>query len=306
MLTNLKEYEAADDVLKECLPPVVNSLLSILPMFLQAQIEIQNALLAHCYTTLHNYCQDHSLPSPAPELDEIVAMFHADFDSLRKEAEQGLRMIAQGKSIHQSMDQNGGDRKKSYSGLNIRNGISNRRGSSQASVPTKSTISSPYNRNGRSPSPQPPPPGEKPRMGSYSSTNSLPITRTNTDGITRWPSGGVSPYAHNSSAGSEDDYFSGARPTGTGNPYSSTPMTPGSIAGKKKPPPPPPKKFPSQQMAQYVTALYDFDGQGEGDLAFREGDRIKVVKKTESEMDWWEGELRGRKGAFPANYCKAE
>ena len=55
---------------------------------------------------------------------------------------------------------------------------------------------------------------------------------------------------------------------------------------------------------QYVTALFDFEGQAEDDLPFREGDRIKVVKKTESTDDWWEGELKGRQGNFPANYVQ--
>jgi hypothetical protein len=80
-------------------------------------------------------------------------------------------------------------------------------------------------------------------------------------------------------------------------------MSPNPAAGKKKPPPPPPKKIGSFQ-AEYVTAMYDFDGTNDGDLTFREGDRIKVVKKTASSQDWWEGELRGQKGSFPANYCK--
>lgn len=75
-------------------------------------------------------------------------------------------------------------------------------------------------------------------------------------------------------------------------------------AAKKKPPPPvPAKRMPSFQ-AQFVTALYDFEGQNPGDLAFREGDRIKVVKKTDSVDDWWDGELRGVVGAFPANYVQ--
>jgi hypothetical protein len=50
--------------------------------------------------------------------------------------------------------------------------------------------------------------------------------------------------------------------------------------------------------------MYDFDGTNEGDLTFREGDRIRVIKKTNSSHDWWEGEVRGVKGSFPANYCK--
>lgn len=75
-------------------------------------------------------------------------------------------------------------------------------------------------------------------------------------------------------------------------------------AGKKKPPPPPPKRIPSTQ-GFFVTALYDFTGEGEGDLSFKEGDRIKVVKKTGSTDDWWDGELKGSQGSFPANYCQA-
>lgn len=72
---------------------------------------------------------------------------------------------------------------------------------------------------------------------------------------------------------------------------------------KKKPPPPPPSRAASSP-AIFVTALYDFGGQGAGDLAFRAGDQIRVLKKTESTDDWWDGELRGVKGSFPANYCE--
>ena len=54
----------------------------------------------------------------------------------------------------------------------------------------------------------------------------------------------------------------------------------------------------------FVTALYDFGGQGEGDLVFQQGDRIRVLKRTDSTDDWWEGELRGVKGSFPANYVE--
>lgn len=74
------------------------------------------------------------------------------------------------------------------------------------------------------------------------------------------------------------------------------------IKEKKKPPPPPPKRMVSQFL--YAEALYDFQGQNQGDLSFREGDQIQVVKKTDSTDDWWEGKLNGVKGSFPANYCK--
>ena len=74
-------------------------------------------------------------------------------------------------------------------------------------------------------------------------------------------------------------------------------------AGKKKPPPPPAKRILSTQ-GFWVTAVYDFTGEGHSDLSFKEGDRIKVIKKTDSTDDWWEGELKGVHGSFPANYCQ--
>jgi hypothetical protein len=36
-----------------------------------------------------------------------------------------------------------------------------------------------------------------------------------------------------------------------------------------------------------VVAQYAFVGQGGGDLSFREGDRIKVVKRTGTDQDWY-------------------
>ncbi|CEL00512.1 hypothetical protein ASPCAL00112 [Aspergillus calidoustus] len=76
------------------------------------------------------------------------------------------------------------------------------------------------------------------------------------------------------------------------------------LVGKKKPPPPPPKPRSASSHASFVTALYDFGGQSVGDLAFQTGDRIRVLKKTDSTDDWWEGELHGTRGSFPANYVE--
>lgn len=69
-------------------------------------------------------------------------------------------------------------------------------------------------------------------------------------------------------------------------------------ATKKRPPPPPKPKV------HLVTALYDFQGQSEDDLVFYVGDKIRVIEKTGSSNDWWQGELRGMKGYFPANYVE--
>ncbi|KAJ3343095.1 hypothetical protein HDU83_005821 [Entophlyctis luteolus] len=51
-----------------------------------------------------------------------------------------------------------------------------------------------------------------------------------------------------------------------------------------------------------VTAMYDFDGQREGDLSFRTGDTITVLQKNAN--DWWVGRIGGREGVFPANYVQ--
>lgn len=48
-----------------------------------------------------------------------------------------------------------------------------------------------------------------------------------------------------------------------------------------------------------MTAVYDFVAQAEGDLSFSAGDKIELVKRTDSEEDWWTGRLNGVEGVFP-------
>lgn len=116
------------------------------------------------------------------------------------------------------------------------------------------------------------------------------------------PINGRSPSA-SAALNAGNDYFKPSldRKTSAGSFASSVA---GIAAGKKKPPPPVPAKRLASQQTQFVTALYDFDGQNAGDLAFREGDKIRVIKKTDSTDDWWEGENRGKTGSFPANYVQ--
>ncbi|KAI9673012.1 MAG: hypothetical protein M1817_003176 [Caeruleum heppii] len=51
-------------------------------------------------------------------------------------------------------------------------------------------------------------------------------------------------------------------------------------------------------------ALYAFDGDQPGDLSFKKGDIIDIVKRTESTNDWWTGKVDGREGIFPSNYVE--
>ena len=48
-------------------------------------------------------------------------------------------------------------------------------------------------------------------------------------------------------------------------------------------------------------AIYDYEGEAEGDLSFKEGDLIQV---TAQEGEWWTGVLRGVSGIFPSNYVQ--
>ncbi|KAI9812749.1 MAG: hypothetical protein M1827_004505 [Pycnora praestabilis] len=294
----LEEYHAADDHLKSTLPPLISAAFAILPHILAAQVMTQNTLLGQYYTILHGYCQDERFPSPPPPMQEVISAWDADFKPLQYELETGINCIARGKAVQQSMKMEDQIHGGSVTGLNIRNGFAQRRASSQ--TPLQKPSVSPHRISPGSSSPEL---SLKPKIGSLPSPSSSAMLSPPT-----YPSGAMSNspkeyqtpniYSH-SPAGPRADYFSRDR-----NPSSSS-ISSSAAAAKKKPPPPPPvKRFPSNQGI-WVTAQYDFEGQSGGDLNFKEGDKIKVIKKTDSLEDWWEGELHGIKGSFPANYCKA-
>ncbi|KAH8763159.1 hypothetical protein F5883DRAFT_423570 [Diaporthe sp. PMI_573] len=53
-----------------------------------------------------------------------------------------------------------------------------------------------------------------------------------------------------------------------------------------------------------AVALYTFEAEQPGDLGFKKGDVITVLKKTESDNDWWTGMVGTKHGTFPSNYVK--
>lgn len=61
---------------------------------------------------------------------------------------------------------------------------------------------------------------------------------------------------------------------------------------------------PSHPRGPKAIALYSFDGEQSGDLPFRKGDVITIIKKSDSQDDWWTGSLNGKEGIFPANYVE--
>jgi hypothetical protein len=53
-----------------------------------------------------------------------------------------------------------------------------------------------------------------------------------------------------------------------------------------------------------AVALFNFEADQPGDLGFKKGDVITVLKKTNSDNDWWTGMIGTRQGIFPSNYVK--
>ncbi|KAF9900136.1 hypothetical protein EC991_007836 [Linnemannia zychae] len=88
------------------------------------------------------------------------------------------------------------------------------------------------------------------------------------------------------------------------NPMNSSIANNKSASFSRNAPPPPAPPPPMSAKPSFVTALYDYTGEQATDLSFKKGDRITVVRKTESTNDWWTGKLNGREGAFPANYVQ--
>ncbi|OTB07336.1 hypothetical protein M426DRAFT_20044 [Hypoxylon sp. CI-4A] len=311
-----EEFNIADTHLRDTLPPLVSATFSLIPPLIEGVVVIQNKLLALYYTCLHNYCQDYDFPSPPPPMETVISTWSADFEPAKREVES-ITCIATGKAVRQPMklpddltnldnsndNETDGQKQSTFSiGENgFRRTASGLIGSSSNNappptgprpnrVPSSNSLASLQSSNGAPPRPS-------------FATNLHPTDFTTASRLGQTPTPSISP----GSTQPRTDYF--GRPstasTTASNTSLSTAVSAASIAvKKKKPPPPPPKRIGSTRPEEFVTAQYPFTGQSAGDLSFREGDRIKIVKKTGTDQDWWVGELDGVKGSFPANYCK--
>ncbi|PYH41752.1 BAR and SH3 domain-containing protein [Aspergillus saccharolyticus JOP 1030-1] len=434
----VEDYNAADEHLRHCLPPLIAAAFSLLPRLLAAQIELQNTMLARYYTVVLEYSQDEQFPVPAPPMEHIVEDWERAHLPVQQEVEN-FASIANGRTVRMSpVDEHPRNGHSFISRpVNVVSSYCRSPGAHEdtpppkpprpvspnpAAMPRKLPPPAPPAAQSKLP-PMPPPPAydtkprpnletkpkpiprPKPQLSAAASTSSLnllssssqhlspqasvPATSASSPAAESYvsaaesihsPSPGVSSVAARadyfsrnsnnnnnnhqytspaasaaaavspglSSVAARADYYSrsdshgrlspnvsastlspaaaGVSPglssiASRGNHFSRSnsnnrqpspspsraAVSPGTstlLAGKKKPPPPPPPPRMNSQNALFVTALYDFGGQGAGDLSFREGDRIRVLKKTESTDDWWEGELRGVKGSFPANYVE--
>jgi len=64
------------------------------------------------------------------------------------------------------------------------------------------------------------------------------------------------------------------------------------------------RRAEANEAGEKAVALFTFEGQQGGDLAFRKGDIITIVKRSNSRDDWWTGRKAGVEGIFPANYVE--
>ena len=60
-----------------------------------------------------------------------------------------------------------------------------------------------------------------------------------------------------------------------------------------------PKPTAASIDSDQAIALYAFDADQPGDLAFKKGDIITIVKRTTNPTDWWTGKIGDRTGIFP-------
>ncbi|KAI1141646.1 DUF500-domain-containing protein [Hypoxylon sp. FL0543] len=102
------------------------------------------------------------------------------------------------------------------------------------------------------------------------------------------------------SRGHNDDYVYRDRPASMGVFQEEKKTGPGRPAAPKP-------NFASKQALMKkneAVALFNFEPDQPGDLGFKKGEIITVLKKTDSDNDWWTGMIGSRHGIFPSNYVK--
>ncbi|KAK4150947.1 hypothetical protein C8A00DRAFT_45743 [Chaetomidium leptoderma] len=302
-----EEFGIADEHLRHTLPPIINAAFNLVPPLLSNLVMIQNRLLGLYYTTLNAYCEDFGFPSPPPPMQDVIDTWNDALGPIRSEIET-ISFIGRGRAVQQPMS-NGSGPTPGSSPIPI-NGA-RRTPSGLISGPQARTLRVPsMPREGRT---TPSPSSSYKRPDYLNATDFTTATILGGSSISRSAGGGDTTPA--SQQQQQRDYFSPMhqqqqqqqqqqRRSPSPAMISTNGGGLGLGLGKKKPPPPPPKKRAAlSQPDEWVVAQYAFAGQGGGDLSFQQGDRIRVVKKTGTDQDWWVGELGGAKGNFPANYC---
>lgn len=105
------------------------------------------------------------------------------------------------------------------------------------------------------------------------------------------------------SAASRSNTFNDNRNSGYGEP---SPSGTEKKVGPGRPAAPKPNFASKQALMKKneAVAVFTFEADQPGDLSFKKGDIITVLKKTDSDNDWWTGMIGTRHGIFPSNYVK--
>ncbi|CAO2658375.1 Nn.00g060980.m01.CDS01 [Neocucurbitaria sp. VM-36] len=72
------------------------------------------------------------------------------------------------------------------------------------------------------------------------------------------------------------------------------PTAPKPVFGQKK----------ASLQSDQAIAKFTFDADQPGDLGFKKGEVITIIKRTDNETDWWTGRVGDREGIFPSNYVE--
>ncbi|KAH8887706.1 DUF500-domain-containing protein [Thozetella sp. PMI_491] len=107
----------------------------------------------------------------------------------------------------------------------------------------------------------------------------------------------------------QDDVYDQPRFGSRSNTFNDSQGSPGfgdKKAGPGRPAAPKPNFTSKEAMLKKneAVAIFTFEADQPGDLSFKKGDVITVLKKTESDNDWWTGMIGSRHGIFPSNYVK--
>ncbi|OTA20266.1 hypothetical protein BTJ68_14934 [Hortaea werneckii EXF-2000] len=131
------DYQTADDQVKQTFPPVSAAVVQLLPYLMANIVMLQTTLVGQVYTVLDTYTKKYRFPNPAPGDREIVEAWQREFDAFRRELEQGISVIANGKAVKMSMDLPPEKQAGTVTGLGLRNRagglIDKRKGSGQLS-----------------------------------------------------------------------------------------------------------------------------------------------------------------------------
>ncbi|KNG44513.1 DUF500-domain-containing protein [Stemphylium lycopersici] len=95
---------------------------------------------------------------------------------------------------------------------------------------------------------------------------------------------------HRSSTFGDDYSYSDRKP---GRPTAPKPVF-GQTTGQKK----------AGLQSDQAIAKFTFDADQPGDLGFKKGEIITILKRTDNDTDWWTGRVGGREGIFPSNYVE--